>query len=48
MQFESIRWGIAILDLRLGNVQISQLIFVLAIPFLFQWGITTDRRGYQI
>ena len=33
-QFESIRWGIAILDLRSDNVRISQLIFVLAIPFL--------------
>lgn len=32
MQFELIRWGIAILDKRLGSDKISQLIFVLAIP----------------
>ena len=48
MQFELIRWGIAILDKRLDSDKISQLIFVLAIPFLKELVITIVRQFCQI
>ena len=46
--FESVRWDIAILDLQLDSVQISQLIFVLAIPFLKERVTTIVRQFCQI
>ena len=42
-QLKLIHWDIAILDLHSDNVQISQPIFVLAIPSPIQWVITILR-----
>jgi len=48
MLFELTHLGIAILDLRLDNVQIYQPTFVLAILSLKEWVITIDHQYYQI